>query len=403
MARTPRVPAALPPAAALHAALAAALLAALALPAGRLGAQAHALRETADDAETILTLDHYLPVRSTVPAMAGETAQIYLRERVRAGTILRGGVPEGRVVIFVHGAGTPGAVGFDVPWQDYSWMAFLARAGFDVFALDFTGYGRSTRPWPMNDPCNLPAEGQAAFVPTPLASPCPQVHAQAMTTIASDWNDLGAAVDYVRRIRGVERVSFVAWSLGGPRAGGWAAKNPAKVDRLVLLAPAYNPDGPREAPATVPGPGAPFNTQSYDEFSANWRRQLGCPDQADPALGPVIWSEMLRSDPVGATWGPGVRRAPRTTTWGWNRSVVANLRAPTLLVAGAHDKQVAPERVRELHADLGATDKVFLDLGCASHSAMWDRNHGLLFQASLEWLTSGTVEGAREGTLRLGY
>jgi tRNA 2-selenouridine synthase len=34
-----------------------------------------------------------------------------------------------KVVLFVHGGGTPGAVAFDVPYQDYSWMAFLAAAG----------------------------------------------------------------------------------------------------------------------------------------------------------------------------------------------------------------------------------------------------------------------------------
>jgi pimeloyl-ACP methyl ester carboxylesterase len=383
--------------------LCAALLLTAAPPPAPLAAQSHPPGADGDDGEAILSLDHYVPVKSTVPAMDGETAQIYLRERVRAGTLLRGGVPDDRVVIFVHGAGTPGAVGFDVPYQDYSWMEYLARAGFDVFAIDFTGYGRSTRPSPMNDPCNLPAESQTAFVPGPLAAQCPPVYAHAMTTIESDWNDLGAAVDYVRRLRGVERVSFVAWSLGGPRAGGWTARNPDRVDRLVLLAPAYNRDAPGAAPATVPGPGTPFNTQSYAEFVANLERQMGCADQADPAVARVIWSEMLRSDPVGATWGPGVRRAPRTTTWGWNASVVSGLRVPTLLVAGAHDKQVAPERVRELHADLGSAEKVFIDLGCASHAAMWDRNHELLFRASLEWLTTGSVQGAREGVLRLGY
>ena len=31
-------------------------------------------------------------------------------------------------------------------------MGFLARAGFDVFSMDMTGYGRSTRPAAMNDP-----------------------------------------------------------------------------------------------------------------------------------------------------------------------------------------------------------------------------------------------------------
>jgi hypothetical protein len=34
---------------------------------------------------------------------------------------------------------------------------------------------------------------------------------------------------------------------------------------------------------------------------------------------------------------------------------------------------------------------------------MWERNHLLLFRASLDWLTQGTVEGKKEGMLRLGY
>src|SRR5438552_13393888 len=102
-----------------------------------------------DDGERLLTIDHYVAVKSTVPAIAGQPAQVYVRERVQAGTALRGGSLGDRVVLFVHGAGTPAEVAFDVPHQDYSWMAFLARAGFDVFSMDTEGYGRSTRPAPM--------------------------------------------------------------------------------------------------------------------------------------------------------------------------------------------------------------------------------------------------------------
>ena len=79
------------------------------------------------------------------------------------------------------------------------------------------------------------------------------------------------------------------------------------------------------------------------------------------------------------------------------------MQVPTLMVAGANDKQVDPARVRELYEDLGSPKKVFADLGCSSHNAIWEKNHLLLFQASLEWLTRGTVQGKSEGTLRLGY
>ena len=53
----------------------------------------------------------------------------------------------------------------DVPYGDYSWMAHLANAGFDVFSMDMEGYGRSTRPTVMNDPCNLSHDQQLLFVP----------------------------------------------------------------------------------------------------------------------------------------------------------------------------------------------------------------------------------------------
>src|SRR5262245_54213389 len=109
------------------------------------------VRAEVDDGERLLTIDHYVKVQSTVPAIAGQAAQIYVRERVMAGAALRGAIGSDRVVLFVHGAGTPAEVSFDVPYQDYSWMAFLGRAGFDVFSMDTTGYGRSTRPAPMND------------------------------------------------------------------------------------------------------------------------------------------------------------------------------------------------------------------------------------------------------------
>ena len=356
----------------------------------------------ADDAEKVLRVDHFVRVTSQVPAIQGQPAQIYVREVVKAGTALRGASLADRVVLFIHGAGTPAEVSFDVPYQDYSWMAYLADAGFDVFSMDTTGYGRSTRPPQMNDPCNLTAVQQATFVPRLLKAPCTASYPHQLTTIASDWSDIDGVVDYVRALRHVDRISLGAWSLGGPRSAGYTAHHGEKIQKLFLLAPAYNRNAQANPPA-LPAEGVPFNTQSHEEFVANWDRQVGCPGQYDQAASDSVWSEMLASDPVGATWGTGVRRAPQTTTWGWTQAVVAKTQTPMLMVSGIHDKQVPPERVRDLYTDLGAPQKIFVDLACSSHNAMWEKNHLLLFQASLEWLTKGTVNGAKEGMLRLGY
>ena len=166
-------------------------------------------------AAAITSVDHYVRVTSTVPSIAGQVANIYVRERAKAGAAAPAA---DRVVLFVHGAGTPAEVAFDPSAAGYSWMAYLAAEGFDVFSMDTTGYGRSTRPAAMNDPCNLSPEQQKWFVPALMTAPCAPAYPSQVTNIASDWNDIDGVVNYIRALRKVDKVSLVAWSLGGPRA-----------------------------------------------------------------------------------------------------------------------------------------------------------------------------------------
>jgi pimeloyl-ACP methyl ester carboxylesterase len=376
--------------------LPAALLSAAALWAS---APARAIGQVAAGASTALTVDHYVPVVSTAPSMEGDIAQIYVRERVLPGMALRSHSLEDQVVVFVHGAGTPSEVSFDSPGA--SWMGFLAEAGYDVFSMDMTGYGRSTRPPALNDPCNLSEAQQQALVPTLLSTTCAPSYGFAATTIESDWNDLDGVVDYVRELRGVERVHLVAWSLGGPRAGGYAARHPEKVASALLLSPAYGRGRSSTPPARVPAPGAAFTKQSRADFDALWNRQLGCDNQYDPAVRESVWAEMLASDPVGATWGTGVRRAPNVTTWGWGADEVSKQQTPMLLVSPETDGQVPPQRVSELYQDLGSPHKILMHLACSSHNAMWENHRMQLFEASLEWLREGTVQGMEHGELRI--
>jgi pimeloyl-ACP methyl ester carboxylesterase len=361
-----------------------------------------ACASTPDDRARLVRQDHYVRVKSTAPAMAGQEAQIYVREVVRAET-QSGARGSAGVVLFVHGAGTPAEVTFDVPYKDYSWMAYLARAGFDVFSMEMTGYGRSTRPPPMSDPCNFPKADQAQFVPSLIAAPCAPSHATPLTTIASDWNDLDAVIEYLRAQRRVEKVSLVGWSQGGTRTAGYVAQHPHKVARLVVLAPAYLRDMPSAAPNPLPARDGSMTAQSKQSFLANWDRQVGCPGQYEPEASEAVWSAMLASDPVGAKWGPGVRRAPMVPSWGFNQASVAKLQVPYLMIAGEHDKQVVPDRVRQLYADVGSKQKVLIELACSSHNAMWEKNRLILFKASLEWLRDGKVNGMTDGVLKLGY
>ena len=274
-----------------------------------------------DDSDRLLTIDHYVHVKSTVPAHRRPAgAAVRARACRSPATASRGTISPDRVVLFVHGAGTPAEVAFDLPYQDYSWMAYLARAGFDVFSRGHDRL-RPVHAAGADERSLQPGDGSAGeWIPTLLPAPCAPTYPHALTTIASDWDDVGAVVDHIRALRRVERVSLVAWSLGGPRAGGYAARHPDKVNAPRAAGACVQRTRAATPPAKCP-PTAPPSTRSRAPIRRDWDRQIGCADAVDPAASDVVWSEMIDRIPLGATWGPGVRRAPQTTTWGWNQAV----------------------------------------------------------------------------------
>src|SRR5688500_9817792 len=87
--------------------------------------------------------DHYVRLKSSAPAMLGAETSVYVREIPAAAS---SSIPKGdRAVLFVHGGSYAGSTVFDLPHSDYSWMRYFANAGYDTFAIEFTGYGRSMR------------------------------------------------------------------------------------------------------------------------------------------------------------------------------------------------------------------------------------------------------------------
>ena len=112
------------------------------------------------------------------------------------------------IIVLAHGSATAGKESFDlqVPGKPtYSLMDVLAEHGFDVFALDVRGFGRSTHP-----------EGH-------------------MTT-AEASQDLNAVVDYVLQQRNVKKVNLLAWSWGTQYGGMFVMAQPGKVERYISYA-----------------------------------------------------------------------------------------------------------------------------------------------------------------------
>ena len=85
----------------------------------------------AADAQTssIVTIDRLIDHTSTVPAIAGQKIDLFVREKIAADLLEKDpGKPfERKVVLMVHGGFSPATLAFDVPYRDYSWMEALAK------------------------------------------------------------------------------------------------------------------------------------------------------------------------------------------------------------------------------------------------------------------------------------
>src|SRR5690242_16235498 len=126
--------------------------------------------------------------------------------------------PDGheRVVLYVHGATFPSALSIAHRFDGFSWRDALVEAGFDVWGLDFFGFGASDRYPEMNAPAD--------------ANP-------PLCRTADAAEQLEAAVRFVLAQHGLSRLSLITHSWGSMPAGRLAARNPDLVDRLILFAP----------------------------------------------------------------------------------------------------------------------------------------------------------------------
>ena len=251
------------------------------------------------------TTDYMVPHISTVPANAGAWVELFLREKVA-----KTGPAQRPVALILHGATISAIPDFDLSFENYSWMESLANAGFDVFTFDHTGYGLSPRPM-MDNPCNVSEAQQRQYlVGSTLAQTCAPSYPFQLSTLSSDVDEVDRIVDYIRELRGVDKVHLLGWSRGGNRAGAYAAMHPKKIDRLLLLAPGqyFSAQPPFTPPSPLPQPGVPTTILGVNDFHNAWDTEVGCPNQYSPLIRDHINWFMLAFDPhrqhMGAEWRP---------------------------------------------------------------------------------------------------
>ena len=279
-----------------------------------------------------------------------------------------------KTVLFIHGASYPAHSSFDFQIDGQSWMDWMVSKGYDVYALDLRGYGKSTRP---------PEMGQTAEANPPV------VDTQAAV------EDVSAAVDFITGRRNSQKVVLVGWSWGATIAGTYASSMPQKVERLVLYAPQWL----REvAPPSDADMGRVPAWRSVDPRDARdiWLKAV--PEAKREAVLPkavfAAWmTATLASDPEPAV--PGTVRAPNGVVldtmrfWAsgkprWNPE---KLSVPTLVVQGEWDAEAPPAMGMVVFNRITkAPFKRYLMIGETTHAALFETNRRQLYQAVREFL-----------------
>jgi pimeloyl-ACP methyl ester carboxylesterase len=354
-----------------HAATALAVAACCAV--GAVGAAGTAVAAGATGAAPKTTTQEFM-----IPA-ADSGAMLYVRNKRPLG--VRKFAPE-KILLFVHGATYPAESAFDLKLNGLSWMDYIAGHGYDVYLVDLRGYGRSTRPPQMS----RPAEDNQPFERTEAAV-----------------KDVGAAVDFILKRRGVPRIDLLGWSWGTEIMGWYTARNNDKVDRLVLYAPIWISTSP---PAINPG-GNLGAYRSVTREAAKNRWLKGVPEDKAAELIPAGWFEAWweatsASDPQGAQLTPPVVRAPNGVVqdigefWAAGKAQYdpGDIRVPTFLAHAEWDADTPSAMLHAYFAQLThAPYKRYVEIGEGTHQVMLEKNRMQLFREVQQFLDETLKSG----------
>ena len=275
----------------------------------------------AQSSQNIVGQDHYV---------VSNGLKVYLWEKYQR-NLEKSFKQNGKIVLLVHGATWSGRPDFDLQIRDYSLMDFLAKNGYDVCAIDIHGYGRSEK-------------------------------------TDKDWSDtvsaagdIGAAVDYIAKLRGVGKISILGWSWGTQTTGLYTMDHPEKVSKLILFAMAWKGN-----PA---GRSRPIPKEQYrinDEAAA---RSDFIEGQYEPDVVDKYAKEALAADPRSPN---GVRvdmpaKAPILAP--------ERIKVPTLIIHPEKDFLATEAETMEFFGKLGTTYKSYAALPDGGHAIILEKNY----------------------------
>jgi pimeloyl-ACP methyl ester carboxylesterase len=281
---------------------------------------------------SIIGKDHYV---------VNNGLKVYLWEKYSKnfeGTFAR----SNNIVLLVHGATWSGRPDFDLQIRDYSLMDFLARNGYDAWSIDIHGYGRSEKTdkdW---------------------------------SDTASAAKDIGAAVEYITKLRGVEKISILGWSWGTQTSGLYTMGHPERVKKLILYAMAWK--------GNSAGRNRPIPKEQYrinDEAAA---RSDFIPGQFEADVVERYVKDALAADPRSPN---GVRvdmphKAPILFP--------ERIKVPTLIIWPEKDFLATEPETLEFFSKLGTSYKSFVSLPDGGHAIMLEKGYKKFQTAVLGFL-----------------
>jgi pimeloyl-ACP methyl ester carboxylesterase len=257
--------------------------------------------------------------------------------------------PAKGTILLVHGS-SMGSQGFDlsIPGdEDASILDWFACRGFDIWRMDFIGYGRSDKP------------------------------ADHLATVAQGVPDLLAATDLIQKTRNSGPPMLVGFSSGALRAALFAQHHPDRVKRLALDAMVYTGKG---------SPTLKKRAEKLDQWTSSVTRPI------DPAF---LMSTMTRDHSETAMqsrmkpYVDAILAIETTVPNGTYIDMCAKLpvcdpkqiKVPTAILRGQYDGIASDEDLLEFFRLLPNPDKEFIMMPGIAHAAATSKNYMRFYDA----------------------
>ncbi|QDX95405.1 alpha/beta fold hydrolase [Brevibacillus laterosporus] len=279
------------------------------------------------------------------------------------------------VILFLEPFSVPTAKAFDVP--QYSWMEEYASKGYDTWAMDFRGFGNSSRPKEMSAPA--------------LDNP-PVIHVDDAT------QDLETVVKWIQTKRNVSKIHIVGWSYGGVVAGNYAISHPQDINKLVLYGymhgftlpmmtkPFENPKKAGQFNPSLPA----YQVVDYEKGMHHWHMMIGDKKIVENNSMTAVKGVFLSSDPQSDQNKGAVRRpfGPLEDLFSiWSNKPLydaSKISVPTLVIYGKDDLFADQGMLNKL---TGTQEKKEVVIPDATHWAIYEKNRDTLMQETLKFLT----------------